>query len=120
MGGTNLNTNVSGLFKRHEYWFETNQDGLFEFYSFKNYDSVFLTEKDVPENFSGCCLLSDEARLCWYVNGKLHRINDPTVCDAGGWYAYHDFYLNDKHYTEEEYWRHPTMIGYKLKNILNL
>lgn len=103
-----------------EYWFETNSHGLFEFYSFQQYDHSFYTMRDVPENYSGCCLLSEESKICWFEKGLLHRINDPAMLDAGGWYGYSDFYILGHQIDEDSYPNHPAMIEYKLQKILNL
>jgi hypothetical protein len=38
----------------------------------------------------------------WWFNGQRHRADGPAIEYAGG---SKKFYLQDKHYLEEEYWR---------------
>ena len=48
----------------------------------------------------------------WYKNGKYHRLDGPAEVYADGEQRW---WINDESYSEEDYWNHPLVIEYKIK-----
>jgi len=80
------------------------------FYYHIKYNSLFykgylLHRKDGP-----AIVWTNNAKRCWYINGKRHREDGPAIeYDDGDKY----WYLNDIIYSEQEY---LTIINLKNKN----
>lgn len=100
----------------------------------------FRSFLDVPKDFTGKCKIKDDGAICYYVNGKHHRLDGPTIELPGRvkyWYKdgkYHRldgsalehcsekkyWYVEDKHwyvegkeYTEKQFDALPEVIMYK-------
>ena len=55
---------------------------------------------DIHENYTGILECPNGDKL-WYLNGKFHRLDGPSVELCNG---YKFWYLNGKEYTFEQYW----------------
>ena len=58
----------------------------------------------------------------WIVHGKLHRTDGPAEIEIhhtkDSIEEYKTWYIDDTEYSIEEYWNHPTVVEYKLNEIL--
>lgn len=100
---------------------------------------TFLNIDCVPDDFEGCCYLSDYKAKYWLKPARVfHRENAPAIeYDVGAkiWYnndvrerldgpAFDwgdnnkEFFIEGKIITEQDYWNHPKIILYKLNHIL--
>lgn len=71
----------------------------------------------IPKNFEGCCKLIRDECFCWIIKGKIsHRLDGPAVVKLENGKQY--FYINDRRFSENEYWNHPLVIDHKIKTIL--
>lgn len=99
----------------------------------KEFESIF----DVPPDFEGeCCC---HGGRYWFIEGgRNHRDDGPAIIYSNGtrhWYFYgakhrldgpashyadgtKHYFIQDKKYSEQEYWLHPLVIQNKLEEIL--
>lgn len=103
----------------------------------------FKVWSDIPDNFEGWCeviasqtqyhlipgriIHNDKGHAAfhcltklkaWLIHNKKHRLNGPAV--EGFWDGFAGYWIDDVQYVEETYWKHPLVVDFKLKNILNL
>lgn len=54
----------------------------------------------------------------WYNDGLRHNLNGPAVYDAH--YRKFSWFIKEIKYTEEQFYNHPSVIGRKLKSVLDI
>jgi len=100
----------------------------------------FKKWRNIPNNFEGECYIVESEARCWIKDGMEHREDGPSfIADNGtkNWIQYNlyhrldgpavenpngtvEYCINDKHYSEVEYWNHPLVLHYRLNKILEL
>lgn len=101
---------------------------------------TFLNIDCVPDDFEGCCYLSDYKAKYWLKPARVfHRENGPAIeYDIGTkiwynndvrerldgpalvWGSKQEFYIEGCFQTEQEFLNHPKVIEHKLTKILEL
>lgn len=69
--------------------------------------------------FTGLAVMTGTSRIkqIYMLNGMWHRLDGPAA-----YYADKNkcmFWINDRHFSEQDYWNHPKVVAHKLKEILN-
>lgn len=97
---------------------------------------VYRHKNDIPENYTGQFYWDN--CLCWYVNGKYHREDGPSFINDEGDQEWNingrchrldgpaiiysngrkRWFLDDKEYSEKEFWKHSLVVKNKLNRIL--
>lgn len=86
-------------------------------------DTWFNDWSDVPDNFTGKCLLIDNYSVCYFKNGTVHRLDGPAIEYNNG---RQEYYINGSYSFEEYYWSNPLVVNYppnilkKINQILEL
>jgi len=74
--------------------------------------------RTIPDNFTGKCFIIDEDVYVWLSQGKrFHRLDGPAMKFING---HQQFWINDKKYSQLEFFRHPLVIENTIENILKL
>ena len=100
----------------------------------------------IPRSFSGKCYLTYSKVFClvengqfhcetapavlyhdntfyeWYYRGELHRLDGPatTMEHAIGNNGNGSFYVFGVRYPQDKYWKHPLVLEYRLKLIMEM
>lgn len=100
---------------------------------------TFTSWNNIPDDFEGQCYIEISKAECWLgKKRKLHRKDGPAVISDNGdiqWYFNNEqhrldgpagiypfdntivFYIFGIKYDETNYWNHPLVLEFKLKNI---
>lgn len=104
----------------------------------------FEYASEIPEHFTGVCVLRSTYVMLWIKNGYTHRDNDlPAIIsfDEKGqiakytwmywgnihrvgaparmsYFEPHEHWLNGQYYTKENFWKQPVNIKHKLDMVL--
>lgn len=100
---------------------------------------VFENSGEIPIKYTGVCFIRSLNEEHHYLNGEYHRLDGPSVRHMWGSEWWHlngkvhrvggpaiktahkeQFCLFGLEYSEQEYWKHPLLIEYKLNKLLGL
>lgn len=87
---------------------------------------TYFSWREIPDTFVGRCYISDEQVYCWIAGKqKFHRLTGPALVYLDVRFkhkkvAYVEYWINDKQYSQLEFFDHPLVIENKLKSILAL
>lgn len=95
---------------------------------------------EVPSDFTGQCKINYSNSICYYLNGKPHRLDGPAITLGNGdkhWYnqgkltrldgpaieyanGYKVWYVDDWHYSREEFYKLPEVRAFRRAKIKQL
>ena len=110
----------------------------FVYNAIQDQEIIFHSIDGIEKTYNGKCVCIYEKAVCYVVDGKIHRENEPAMIHVTGTKEYYNngkrhrvtgpavvffdgaehYYIDGKSLTYEEYWKHPKVIPFRLKNIL--
>lgn len=86
-------------------------------------ETYWLLKNRIIHKDDGPAIIYDDGRSqIWYCNNQKHRVDGPAGIFKNSFKKkdYYEFWIFGKEYREQDYWNHPLVVEYKLKQIINL